>query len=105
MFDDLADVFESRLVDTLGYKIPWILYRMADEHFRENDVNLMSDYVNKTMKIVDLGCGTGLVGKSFSSFVREKKAERSVLEADLRETKNQIGEKCGGQAGLKWYAV
>ncbi|GMH91389.1 hypothetical protein TL16_g12045 [Triparma laevis f. inornata] len=90
VFDDLAPVFESRLVDTLGYRVPWILHELVLEHFKVNDLMLMPEYVNKTMSILDLGCGTGLVGKCFSDFVREKSTERSILEADYKETKTQI---------------
>lgn len=80
VFDDLAPVFESRLVDTLGYRVPWILHELVLEHFKTNDLMLMPEYVNKTMSILDLGCGTGLVGKCFSDFVREKSTERRCDE-------------------------
>ena len=72
VFDDLAPVFESRLVDTLGYRVPWILHERVEEHFRSNDSHLVTEYVNKSLSIIDLGCGTGLVGKCFSNLVRDK---------------------------------
>mmetsp|Transcript_22050 Transcript_22050/g.44056 ORF Transcript_22050/g.44056 Transcript_22050/m.44056 type:complete len:517 (-) Transcript_22050:36-1586(-) len=88
VFDGLADVFEERLVDKLGYRVPWQLFDIVYEHFREGEAALVSEYINRTMTVVDLGCGTGLVGKCFSALVREKSHERSLLEADLRDTTN-----------------
>ncbi|GMH96884.1 hypothetical protein TrVE_jg7604 [Triparma verrucosa] len=90
VFDDLAPVFESRLIDTLGYRVPWILHERVEEHFRSNDSHLVTEYVNKSLSIIDLGCGTGLVGKCFSNLVRDKCSERLILSADHSETATQI---------------
>ena len=49
----------------------------------------MSEYINRTTTVVDLGCGTGLVGKCFSALVREKSHERSLLE--VRESGAERG--------------
>ena len=52
--------------------MPWLLFEMVNEHLREGDMALVSEFINRTLAVVDLGCGTGLVGKCFSALVREK---------------------------------
>jgi predicted TPR repeat methyltransferase len=75
IYDDMANRFESKLVDHLEYRGPWILYDVLD-HFIESssyqndhvqDMSLL--YKKGDWRVLDLGCGSGLVGRVFSSFV------------------------------------
>ena len=58
LYDQMADSFENKLVDSLDYKAPW-LYREMIEKYLAND---LSKYVYRCL---DLGCGSGLVGRVF----------------------------------------
>lgn len=66
IYDDMAEKFETKLVSHLGYRGPWILFNMLKEYFnKQND-----DHVNKTSwRILDCGCGSGLVGRVFAEYV------------------------------------
>ena len=55
LFDQYADSFETHLVETLEYKTPSLLLELLRNH--------NPDYV--VGHALDLGCGTGLVGKLF----------------------------------------
>ena len=58
LFDSFAFKFESSLVDNLEYKIPKII----------NDV-LLKNYNNDSLgSVLDLGCGTGLVGVEIKEY-------------------------------------
>ena len=61
VFDEYAGHFESHLVDELEYRIPSVMKMYFD------DLNSLN--VEKTKRAVDLGCGTGLVGKAFKESV------------------------------------
>ncbi len=56
LFDDFAPTFERRLVEELEYQVPAALRELVD-------ANLPSP--GRKLEILDLGCGTGLVGKQF----------------------------------------
>jgi predicted TPR repeat methyltransferase len=53
LFDRYADFFEDHLVNTLNYKVPFIIKE-----------KLKSLNPPKNSRILDLGCGTGLLGKT-----------------------------------------
>lgn len=54
LFDQYADVFDMILVDSLGYKVPNLLCERISAH-----------YPGRYFKnLLDLGCGTGLVGEA-----------------------------------------
>lgn len=58
LFNSCADQFEDRLVNQLQYTLPDLL------------VTQLSDFLPTTaISVVDLGCGTGLLGKALSSKV------------------------------------
>ncbi|OFZ73622.1 MAG: hypothetical protein A2W04_05335 [Betaproteobacteria bacterium RBG_16_64_9] len=52
-FDAFAAQFDRHLVDTLDYRVPQELARWAVRHFGSRNID-----------VLDLGCGTGLVGES-----------------------------------------
>ncbi len=57
LFDDFAPTFERRLVDELAYCVPQSLRAAVARHWpAESPTGL---------EVLDLGCGTGLVGKQF----------------------------------------
>ena len=59
LFDSYAFNFDRELVDNLNYQIPTLL------------VNTIKRFVSSnTLDILDLGCGTGLVGECIRPFVR-----------------------------------
>ena len=71
VFDGLADTFEQKLVEHLGYRVPWILRDVVDEHMLSTvsaptaeDAHLAPRW----RRGVDLGCGSGLCGRLFRSF-------------------------------------
>ena len=79
IYDDLAERFETRLVDTLEYRGPWILKEMLMSHVSSShdpssvSINVGSEYrPSSSMPIwraLDLGCGSGLCGKVFGDMI------------------------------------
>ncbi len=71
LFNDYAERFESDLVETLGYRIPQTLRAIVGK--------------GPFGRVLDLGCGTGLVGVAFQDCAREivgvDVAERMIAEA------------------------
>ena len=58
LFDGYAEDFENSLIDQLEYKIPLLI---ADMILKNHSDDLLG-------KVLDLGCGTGLVGKEVKQF-------------------------------------
>lgn len=65
IYDDLAGAFEGRLVDRLGYKGPWQLEEIVSSVVCADPNGFPRD---GHWKVLDLGCGSGLVGKVFASY-------------------------------------
>jgi len=65
IYDDMAEKFETRLVNHLGYRGPWILFNMFKDFLDSTDEIKARD----AWRILDCGCGSGLVGRVFSEFV------------------------------------
>lgn len=59
LYDNLAEVFENKLVNSLEYQAPSLFYEMI----------LPFQHHNSSWKILDLGCGSGLVGRQFQDFI------------------------------------
>jgi predicted TPR repeat methyltransferase len=57
LFDDFAPTFERRLVDELDYRVPEALREAVTPHVCESAA--------RSLDVLDLGCGTGLVGRQF----------------------------------------
>lgn len=57
LFDQYADRFDSELMEGLGYRVPFLLAELAREVRGERMYT----------ELLDLGCGTGLVGETFLS--------------------------------------
>ncbi len=79
LFNDCADRFDERLVDTLGYDAPQQLF---------NAVSALVDAPAKQLDILDLGCGTGLCGAAFAGLANHLTgvdlAERMIAKATER---------------------
>ena len=59
LFDDMAETFEQHLVHDLSYRVPEKLLESLENAFDSKD--------HFFDNCVDLGCGTGLTGKTFRS--------------------------------------
>eukprot|EP01038_Epipyxis_sp_PR26KG_P012197 gene12197-16340_t len=69
IYDEMADKFENKLVDHLGYRGPWILHDLLESLIQEkHTLELPHKGVKGSWRILDLGCGSGLCGKIFASF-------------------------------------
>ncbi len=56
LFDEYADHFDGHLVQALKYNVP------------DTMVTLLSPYAANKFKVLDIGCGTGLMGKLLKPF-------------------------------------
>ena len=72
VFDDLSINFENHLVNTLDYRVPGELRVLVKAEFTGGEDN---------MRVVDLGCGTGLMGKEFFDFVRHPESTLLTVTA------------------------
>ncbi len=61
LFDHHAPQFDAHLVDTLRYRVPQDLVDLARRHARQRD---------RQWDVLDLGCGTGLVGAAIAPYAR-----------------------------------
>eukprot|EP01036_Dinobryon_divergens_P024196 gene24196-32623_t len=75
IYDDMADSFENKLVTNLGYDAPWRLFDMLQEALKKplagNNPSVGQ------WRSIDLGCGSGLVGRVFSSLTGVSTPEQS----------------------------
>lgn len=62
LFDSYADDFENELLINLDYKTPENLYNLFFNYLKQN--NLLDIKLN----ILDLGCGSGLIGQVFNQY-------------------------------------
>lgn len=62
VFDSYADGFDTHLQQTLGYEAPGKLAALVARHLLPSA---------EKWNVLDLGCGTGLVGLAIAPFVRE----------------------------------
>jgi predicted TPR repeat methyltransferase len=97
LFDSCSDEFDSRLVDTLKYQVPQLLYDAVCKY---------SDSCTRKLDILDMGCGTGLCGVAFSEVINsmvgvdlaprmlEKAGERGVYTELIRADVCQALEQC-----------
>ncbi len=99
-FDEFSKRFENHLVENLRYKAPRLMRSACD-------TVLPKDYRFKNC--LDLGCGTGLSGESFASFVdrltgvdlspkmieksKEKKIYAALFQNDILEFLSESSEK------------
>lgn len=69
LFDHYADYFDQHLQESLGYRVPFDIVALIDQHAPTQDA----------WRVLDLGCGTGLVGEAFAG------RPHSLVGIDLSE--------------------
>ena len=70
IYDDMAGAFESKLVDTLGYRGPWQLHDLVRSVIEgATGVGTIAFPAEGVWRLLDLGCGSGLCGRVFTSLV------------------------------------
>lgn len=107
-FDKYAEIFDVSLTEQLQYAGPQLILNQLESFGNVN---------NKKLNVVDLGCGTGLVGIALSQYASnlvgvdlspkmlEKAAERdcyselisSDIEAYLKSQQNSFDLACAGE--------
>jgi predicted TPR repeat methyltransferase len=70
IYDDMADQFENKLVNCLGYRGPWILCSMLLSNLQREENFKLEDPLHK-WRIIDLGCGSGLVGRLLRDMMKK----------------------------------
>jgi predicted TPR repeat methyltransferase len=96
IYDDMADKFEGKLVNHLGYRGPWQLLEQLDAlyaaHTRsDTGSSSRGSHVSESVatlrlrkkgewRILDVGCGSGLVGKVFADYVRNARSQNRKAE-------------------------
>jgi predicted TPR repeat methyltransferase len=80
IYEDMGDVFENRLVDKLGYKGPRILFEMITDVMKTDD-NLFPALGK--WNILDVGCGSGLVGHAFAPLVNAVAVPDASFDGDM----------------------
>ncbi|CAE7610809.1 unnamed protein product, partial [Symbiodinium microadriaticum] len=65
IFDDMAPVFEHRLVEDLGYKCPWTMREALEALLAEGTV----PRPESGWRVLDLGCGSGLCGRVLQDII------------------------------------
>lgn len=83
LFDEIAQQFESHLVHDLEYQVPEALAKLVRPELKANAC------------VIDLGCGTGLVGKAIAS------AGARITGVDLSERMLEIAGRQGIYAKLQ----
>jgi predicted TPR repeat methyltransferase len=83
LFDEIAPQFESHLVHELEYQVPEALAKLVRPELEANAC------------VIDLGCGTGLVGKALAS------AGTQITGVDLSARMLEIAERQGTYAKLE----
>ena len=87
LFDQYAEEFDHHLTETLGYRTPQLLREMFDRLAEEPGL----------IRILDLGCGTGLSGEAFkdcaSYMAGVDLSSRMIDKAEARGIYNEL--QCG----------
>ena len=85
-FDAFAGDFDRHLQDDLGYRVPAQLVELLHRH--------SADCAGAAMDVLDLGCGTGLVGDALGS------TARSLVGVDLSGRMLEAARRKGRYAAL-----
>lgn len=76
LFDDYASYYDSAMVESLGYRAP--------QHLRALAERVMPDAA-PPMRILDLGCGTGLSGEAFKDWAEDGRLDGIDLSPAMVE--------------------
>jgi predicted TPR repeat methyltransferase len=82
LFDDVSARFDEHLVQHLEYRVPWLL------------ADLVRSHLAPSSRVLDLGCGTGLVGAALAT------PGLQLTGVDLSPRMLEIAAKRGIYAGL-----
>lgn len=77
LFEQNAEAFDEILVDRLGYDVPALARRLAGAH------------LEAPQRLLDLGCGTGLVGVAFADMASD------IVGVDLAEGMLALADERG----------
>lgn len=96
LFDGYSSRFESELVDVLGYKGHSLVYDALEE-----TLNQLGKSPISIKKIIDLGCGTGLLGNIISN----KMPWVTIEGVDLSQRMVEISRERKSKRGRNVYAT
>lgn len=82
LFDQNAETFDATLVDRLGYAVPGHARALVGTH-------LAARPRHQALRLLDLGCGTGLAGLAFADLATE------TVGVDLAETMLALADARG----------
>jgi len=85
LFDDYAETFDSDLVEDLNYVVPQLISTCLENYLADIDHSETS----KFERVLDLGCGTGLVGEAIRHF------SIHITGVDLSPNMLEIAEEAG----------
>jgi predicted TPR repeat methyltransferase len=97
LFDGYSSRFETELVDVLQYKGHYLLYDSLLKALKRIEKSAES-----VKKIVDLGCGTGLLGAIIAN--DEEMPSVEILGVDLSQRMTEISRERKSKRGSKVYA-
>ncbi|CAJ1945265.1 unnamed protein product [Cylindrotheca closterium] len=81
LFDGYSPRFESELVDVLQYQGHTLVYEALEKAWMKAGIHITS---GPTMKIIDLGCGTGLLGELIAHHLVPEVAEVHGVDLSQR---------------------
>ena len=72
IYDDMAEAFESKLVDRLGYRGPWQMHEILHQWLQVGGAGARGEAgagcpKEGRWRVLDVGCGSGLCGKVFAA--------------------------------------
>jgi predicted TPR repeat methyltransferase len=100
VFDSLAEEFENRLVNILEYNAPMLLLQMLKKHIMSVKKGEVSCLNSISLRVLDLGCGSGLAVKAFHELSKSENLMNDVvsvfspLSSDQFENLNDYSETC-----------
>lgn len=98
LFDGYSENFDRDLLDNLSYRVPDLLVDLLAGHIGKRAKNIgkgenIGEGVKK-MRVLDLGCGTGLSGRAILPYARSligvNLSEKMVVEADKKGCYDQL---------------
>jgi predicted TPR repeat methyltransferase len=100
VFDSLAEEFENRLVNILEYNAPMLLLQMLKKHILSVKKGEVSSWNTSSLRVLDLGCGSGLAVKAFHELSKSDNLMNDVvsvlspLSSDQFENLNDYSATC-----------
>lgn len=95
IYDDMAEKFEGKLVDCLGYKGPWLMLELLEQLSVSGDSSenrVVRPAVKGDWRILDVGCGSGLCGRVFAEYVNNQLKACDDDSSDKRQKPLSLDE-------------